>query len=50
VITTAVGPPLFAVAHDVLGSYRAGFGICASMPVVVALLSLKAENPQPHGL
>lgn len=50
VITTALGPPLFAVAHDLLGSYRAGFGICASIPAVVALLSIRAENPQPHGL
>lgn len=50
VISTALGPPLFAVAHDLLGSYRAGFGICASIPAIVALLSIRAENPQPHGL
>lgn len=50
VISTAVGPPLFAVAHGFLGSYRAGFGICTGLPLLILILATWAKNPQAEGV
>ncbi len=46
VVASAVGPFLFSLAEAYLGAYRAGFGIAALVAGVIAVASLRADNPQ----
>ncbi|TWT65230.1 MFS transporter [Allorhodopirellula solitaria] len=43
---TAVGPYLFSVAHDGLGSYRPATLLCAATAVVLLAASPRADRPQ----
>jgi len=46
VIASAVGPFLFSLAAAHLGAYRAGFYIAALAAGLLAVASLRADNPQ----
>lgn len=46
VVASAIGPFLFSLAELYLGAYRAGFGISALVAGVIAVASLRADNPQ----
>jgi MFS family permease len=46
VMSSAVGPFLFSMAEAYLGAYRAGFGFSALLAGLIALVSLRANNPQ----
>jgi MFS family permease len=46
VIASAVGPFLFSLAASFLGEYRDGFGFAAVVAGLVAVASLRADNPQ----
>lgn len=50
VILSALGPPLFAFAYGAFGSYHSGYWICGALPLLIAVLALKADNPQTGGL
>ena len=45
-ITSAVGPFLFSLMVALFGSYQSGFGIAALAAALIALASLRADNPQ----
>jgi MFS family permease len=46
VIASAIGPVLFAQARLITGSYREVMMLCALMPAIITIASLRAENPQ----
>lgn len=46
VIASAVGPFIFAQAHDWFGTYDVGIYLCMSVPAVLFVLSFFAVNPQ----
>lgn len=46
VLASAVGPFLFSLAELYLGAYRAGFGIAALVAGMIAVVALRADNPQ----
>lgn len=46
VMSSAFAPPLFAIAHDVFGSYDQVIQFCALVPLGVFVLALRAQNPQ----
>ncbi|MGZ0657408.1 MFS transporter [Coraliomargarita sp. W4R53] len=46
VVSSAVGPFLFSMADAYLGGYRAGFAFAAIAAGVIAVASLRADNPQ----
>jgi MFS family permease len=46
VVASAVGPFLFSLAASFLGAYRAGFGFAAAVAGLLAVASLRADNPQ----
>lgn len=46
VLASAVGPFLFSMAAAYLGAYRAGFAFAAVVAGVIAIASLRADNPQ----
>jgi len=46
VFASAIGPVLFAKAHQLTGSYDAVIIGCALMPLIVVPAALKANNPQ----
>jgi MFS family permease len=48
VMSSAFAPPLFAIAHDIFGSYDQVIVFCALVPLLVFILALKADNPQRH--
>ena len=45
-MSSAVGPFLFSMAEAYFGAYRAGFAFAAVLAGMVAVASLKADNPQ----
>lgn len=46
VLASAVGPFLLSAAELYLGSYRVGFIFVAMLAAVIAIVSLRADNPQ----
>jgi len=46
VVASAMGPFLFSLAESYLGAYRAGFGFAAVAAGMIAVASLRADNPQ----
>ncbi len=46
VIASAVGPFLLSLAEAFLGAYRAGFAFAAVLAGLIAVASLRADNPQ----
>ena len=46
VFASALGPFLFSMGHDYLGSYRAVTLSCLALPLIVATLGWIARNPQ----
>jgi MFS family permease len=46
VVASAVGPFLFSLAASFFGAYRAGFVYAAAVAGLLALASLRADNPQ----
>jgi MFS family permease len=46
VLASAVGPFLFSAAEHFTGSYRVGFIFVAILAAVIAIASLRADNPQ----
>lgn len=47
-IASAVGPFLFSFIEALLGAYQSGFALAALAAAVIALASLRADNPQRH--
>jgi MFS family permease len=43
---SAIGPLLFSFAEELTGNYNAAIIICAILPLIIILDSLKADNPQ----
>jgi hypothetical protein len=46
VVASAVGPVLLSSAEKYMGGYRAGFVIAALFAALIAIASLRADNPQ----
>jgi cyanate permease len=46
VVASAVGPFLFSFLESICGAYRAGFAFTAVCAGIIAITSLRADNPQ----
>lgn len=46
VITSAMGPKLFSLGKDMLGSYRHAAALVLALPILVLVLSFFTRNPQ----
>ena len=46
VFSSAIGPSLFAVAYQRLGSYTPGVLVCATLPLAVLVAAMSVKDPQ----
>jgi OFA family oxalate/formate antiporter-like MFS transporter len=46
VFASAIGPFIFGVSQEWLGSYHAGVYFCLAMPVIASIMAINADNPQ----